>query len=129
VVLDIDVKNKRISLGMKQLEPNPWSSFTEKYNPGDIIRGKVRSITDYGVFVGIEEGVDGMVHKSDISLDPTHQQPGRALPQGRRGRGGSTKTPGRTSPSVTPRTPSSRCASSVRATWGSTSSSSAAWRA
>jgi small subunit ribosomal protein S1 len=59
--------NKRISLGLKQLEPDPWDEFTRKYNPGDIIRGKVRSVTDYGVFVGIEEGVDGMVHKSDLS--------------------------------------------------------------
>jgi small subunit ribosomal protein S1 len=67
VVLDIDAQNKRISLGLKQLAPDPWSVFTQKYNPGDIIRGKVRSITDYGVFVGIEEGVDGMVHKSDVS--------------------------------------------------------------
>ncbi len=67
VILDIDIVNKRISLGLKQLEPDPWEVFTRKYNPGDIIRGKVRSVTDYGVFVGIEEGVDGMVHKSDLS--------------------------------------------------------------
>ena len=67
VVLDIDVQAKRISLGRKQLAPDPWTVFTQKYNPGDIVRGNVRSITDYGVFVGIEEGVDGMVHKSDIS--------------------------------------------------------------
>ncbi len=66
-VLDIDIENKRISLGLKQLEPDPWTVFTGKYNPGDIIRGRVRSITDYGVFVGIEDGVDGMVHKSDLS--------------------------------------------------------------
>ena len=67
VVLDIDIQNKRISLGLKQLEPDPWTIFTQKYNPGDIIQGKVRSITDYGVFIGIEDGVDGMVHKSDLS--------------------------------------------------------------
>ena len=67
VVLDVDIQNKRISLGLKQLEPDPWTTFTQKYNPGDVIRGKVRSITDYGVFIGIEEGVDGMVHKSDLS--------------------------------------------------------------
>jgi small subunit ribosomal protein S1 len=66
-VLEVDAKSKRISLGLKQLEPDPWSLFTEKYKPGDKMGGKVRSITDYGVFVGIEEGVDGMVHKSDIS--------------------------------------------------------------
>jgi small subunit ribosomal protein S1 len=67
VILDVDAVNKRISLGLKQLEPDPWTLFVQKYNPGDIIRGKVRSVTDYGVFVGIEDGVDGMVHKSDLS--------------------------------------------------------------
>ena len=78
---------KRISLGLKQLEPNPFASFTDKYPPGTVVKGKVRNITDYGVFVGIEEGVDGMVHASDLSLDPAGQPPGRPLPQGRRGRG------------------------------------------
>jgi len=66
-VLEVDAKAKRISLGLKQLEPDPWTIFTEKYSPGHKIAGKVRSLTDYGVFIGIEEGVDGMVHKSDIS--------------------------------------------------------------
>ena len=66
-VLEVDSKSKRISLGLKQLEPDPWTIFTEKYHPGDKIGGKVRSLTDYGVFVGIEDGVDGMVHKSDLS--------------------------------------------------------------
>jgi small subunit ribosomal protein S1 len=66
-VLEVDAKAKRISLGLKQLEPDPWSLFTDKYKPGDKVSGKVRSITDYGVFVGIEEGVDGMVHKTDLS--------------------------------------------------------------
>ncbi len=65
--LEVDATAKRISLGLKQLEPDPWTLFTEKYSPGDKIAGKVRSITDYGVFIGIEEGVDGMVHKSDLS--------------------------------------------------------------
>ena len=66
-VLEVDSKAKRISLGLKQLEPDPWSLFTDKYKPGDKITGKVRSITDYGVFIGIEDGVDGMVHKTDLS--------------------------------------------------------------
>ena len=66
-VLEVDSKSKRISLGLKQLEADPWTIFTEKYTPGAKISGQVRSITDYGVFIGIEEGVDGMVHKSDIS--------------------------------------------------------------
>jgi len=66
-VLEVDSEAKRISLGLKQLAPDPWQEFASKYNPGDIIRGTVRSLTDYGVFVGIEDGVDGMVHKSDLS--------------------------------------------------------------
>jgi small subunit ribosomal protein S1 len=74
-VLEVDAKSKRISLGLKQLEPDPWTLFTEKYKPGDKITGKVRSITDYGVFIGIEEGVDGMVHKSDVSWTSKVQNP------------------------------------------------------
>jgi small subunit ribosomal protein S1 len=66
-VLEVDARSKRISLGLKQLEPDPWTLFTDKYKPGDKVSGKVRSITDYGVFVGIEDGVDGMVHKTDLS--------------------------------------------------------------
>ncbi len=67
VVLDIDIQHKRISLGLKQLKPDPWTLFTKKYEAGQTIQGRVRSITDYGVFIGIEDGVDGMVHKSDLS--------------------------------------------------------------
>jgi small subunit ribosomal protein S1 len=74
-ILEVDAKAKRISLGLKQLEPDPWTLFTEKYQPGDKIQGKVRSLTDYGVFVGIEEGVDGMVHKSDLSWTIKVQNP------------------------------------------------------
>ncbi len=85
-VLEVDARAKRISLGLKQLEPDPWTLFTDKYHPGDKIGGKVRSLTDYGVFVGIEEGVDGMVHKSDLSWTVQGQQPERPLPQGRRRR-------------------------------------------
>ncbi len=75
-VLEVDAKAKRISLGLKQLEPDPWTLFTERYHPGDKIGGKVRSLTDYGVFVGIEEGVDGMVHKSDLSWTVKVNNPG-----------------------------------------------------
>ena len=74
-ILEVDAKAKRISLGLKQLEPDPWSLFTDKYQPGDKIGGKVRSLTDYGVFVGIEDGVDGMVHKSDLSWTVKVQNP------------------------------------------------------
>ncbi|MBX3128622.1 MAG: 30S ribosomal protein S1 [Polyangiaceae bacterium] len=81
-VLEVDAKSKRISLGMKQLEPDPWSMFTDKYKPGDKIGGKVRSITDYGVFVGIEEGVDGMVHKTDLSWTVKVNNPGDLYKKG-----------------------------------------------
>ncbi len=67
VILDIDEEARRISLGIKQLEADPWSSFTQTFRPGARIKGVVRSVADYGVFVEIQEGVDGMVHKNDIS--------------------------------------------------------------
>jgi small subunit ribosomal protein S1 len=66
-VLEIDVANRRISLGMKQLEPNPWVELKDKYPPGTIIEGEVKSVTDFGIFVGVEEGIDGLVHISDFS--------------------------------------------------------------
>jgi small subunit ribosomal protein S1 len=81
-VLEVDARAKRISLGMKQLEPDPWTLFTDKYKPGDKISGKVRSLTDYGVFVGIEEGVDGMVHKTDLSWTVKINNPGDLYAKG-----------------------------------------------
>jgi small subunit ribosomal protein S1 len=81
-VLEVDSKAKRISLGLKQLEPDPWSVFTERHHPGDKIGGKVRSLTDYGVFIGIEEGVDGMVHKSDLSWTAKVNNPGDMFHKG-----------------------------------------------
>jgi small subunit ribosomal protein S1 len=67
VVLDIDPKAKRIALGMKQIEVNPWTALEDKYPIGSVIKGVVRNVTDFGIFVGVEEGVDGLVHVSDIS--------------------------------------------------------------
>ncbi|MBM4384616.1 MAG: 30S ribosomal protein S1 [Deltaproteobacteria bacterium] len=67
VVLDVDEGNRKISLGMKQIEPNPWSLIEEKYPVGTRVRGPVRNITNFGLFVGLEEGIDGLVHVSDIS--------------------------------------------------------------
>ncbi len=66
-VLGIDTQDHRISLGMKQLQPNPWDTISERFHVGDRIRGKVRNITDFGAFVEIEEGIDGLVHVSDIT--------------------------------------------------------------
>lgn len=67
VVLEIDTENRRISLGMKQLQTNPWVELKESYAPGTIIEGEVKSVTDFGVFIGVEEGIDGLVHISDFS--------------------------------------------------------------
>ncbi len=67
VVLDMDVPRKRISLGIKQLEPNPWSVIEERYPVGTVVEGKIKNITDFGIFIGLDEGIDGLVHISDIS--------------------------------------------------------------
>jgi small subunit ribosomal protein S1 len=67
VVLDIKPESRRISLGMKQVVPNPWDVIAEKYPVGTTIEGKIKNITDFGLFIGIDEGIDGLVHISDIS--------------------------------------------------------------
>jgi len=67
VVLDVDVPKKRISLGMRQVEPNPWSMIEEKYPLGTRVTGKVKTVTDFGVFVGFDEGIDGLIHVSEMS--------------------------------------------------------------
>ena len=82
VVLDIDSENRRISLGLKQAQPNPWDQLAEKYPPGTVLRGKVRNITDFGLFVGIEEGIDGLVHVSDISWTEKIKHPGEKYKKG-----------------------------------------------
>lgn len=66
-ILNIDGEGKKISLGMKQLEPDPWDNIADRYPPGTVMRGKVRNITNFGVFVEIEPGIDGLVHISDLS--------------------------------------------------------------
>ncbi len=66
-ILNIDADAKRISLGMKQLQPNPWDLVIDNYPVGSIIEGKVKNITDFGIFIGIEEGIDGLIHVSDLS--------------------------------------------------------------
>ena len=67
VILDIDLKAKRISLGMKQTEVNPWTQLQDRYPVGSHIRARVRNVTNFGVFVGIEEGIDGLIHVSDLT--------------------------------------------------------------
>ena len=82
VVLDVDPKPKRICLGMKQIEANPWTLLEDKYPIGTTIRGEVRNITDFGVFVDIEEGIDGLVHVSDISWTERIKHPGEMFKKG-----------------------------------------------
>ncbi|URJ32517.1 30S ribosomal protein S1 [Blochmannia endosymbiont of Camponotus sp.] len=67
MVLDIDEERRRISLGLKQCKINPWQKFSDMYNRGDRVMGKIKSITDFGIFIGLEGGIDGLVHLSDIS--------------------------------------------------------------
>ncbi len=69
VVLDVDQERRRISLGMKQCKANPWEEFAGNYNKGDKISGQIKSITDFGVFVGLDGGIDGLIHLSDLSWD------------------------------------------------------------
>jgi small subunit ribosomal protein S1 len=69
MVLDIDEERRRISLGIKQCKPNPWREFAENYNRGDRVTGQIRSITDFGLFIGLPGGIDGLVHLSDLSWD------------------------------------------------------------
>ena len=82
VVLDIDPKAKRIALGMKQIEQNPWTVLEDKYPIGSVIKGIVRNVTDFGVFVGVEDGVDGLVHVSDISWTQRVKHPGELFKKG-----------------------------------------------
>jgi small subunit ribosomal protein S1 len=74
-VLGMEIENKRISLGMKQLETNPWDLVEQQYPVGSIVKGKVRNITDFGIFVGIDEGIDGLVHISDLTWGQNIRHP------------------------------------------------------
>ncbi len=81
-VLGIDLDAKRISLGMRQLEQNPWVMIADKYPVGTVVRGKVRNITDFGIFIGIEEGIDGLVHISDMSWGQRVRHPSERFQKG-----------------------------------------------
>ncbi len=82
VVLEVDHSNRRISLGMKQLETNPWLELKESYAPGTIIEGEIKSITDFGIFVSIEDGIDGLVHISDFSWTRRVNHPSEMFEKG-----------------------------------------------
>ncbi|HKQ78448.1 MAG TPA: 30S ribosomal protein S1 [Blastocatellia bacterium] len=78
-VLEVDSNNRRISLGIKQIEPNPWETLQERYGVGTRVKGRVRNLTDFGAFIEIEDGIDGLVHVSDISWTKRIKHPSEAL--------------------------------------------------
>ena len=82
IVLNMDTARKRISLGMKQVAPNPWDVIEEKYPVGTTIEGKIKNITDFGAFIGIDEGIDGLVHISDISWTKRIRHPSEVYMKG-----------------------------------------------
>ena len=82
VVLDVHPKDRRISLGLKQLEANPWTTIAARYSVGSVVEGRVRNMTDFGAFVEIEEGIDGLVHVSDLSWTKRVKHPSEVLKKG-----------------------------------------------
>lgn len=81
-VLDIDEERRRISLGIKQCKTNPWEDFSGSFNKGDKLAGKIKSITDFGIFIGLDGGIDGLVHLSDISWNETGEEAVRQYRKG-----------------------------------------------
>src|SRR5438874_4386946 len=82
MILEIDEERRRISLGMKQCMPNPWEDFAREYKKGDKVKGQIKSITDFGVFVGLAGGIDGLVHLSDLSWSATGEEAVRNYKKG-----------------------------------------------
>ncbi len=82
VVLEVHPKDRRISLGLKQLEPNPWTTIDQRYSVGSVVEGRVRNMTDFGAFIEIEEGIDGLVHVSDLSWTKRVKHPSEVLKKG-----------------------------------------------
>jgi small subunit ribosomal protein S1 len=82
IILAVDPENRRISLGMKQITPNPWMAVAEKYQIGEIVTGIVRNVTEFGAFVELEEGIDGLVHISDFSWTKKVKHPGELYKKG-----------------------------------------------
>ncbi len=82
VVLNLDTENKKVSLGIKQIKPNPWNVIEEKYPVGTIIEGRIKNITDFGLFIGIDEEIDGLVHISDISWTKKIKHPSELYKKG-----------------------------------------------
>jgi len=82
VILEVHPKDRRISLGLKQLEPNPWTTVDSRYSVGSVVEGRVRNMTDFGAFIEIEEGIDGLVHVSDLSWTKRVKHPSEVLKKG-----------------------------------------------
>jgi small subunit ribosomal protein S1 len=82
VVLEVHPKERRISLGLKQLEPDPWTTISSRYSVGSVVEGRVRNMTDFGAFIEIEEGIDGLVHVSDLSWTKRIKHPSEVLRKG-----------------------------------------------
>lgn len=82
MVLDIDEERRRISLGLKQCKANPWQQFSETHNKGERVEGKIKSITDFGIFIGLDGGIDGLVHLSDISWNVAGEEAVREYKKG-----------------------------------------------
>ena len=82
MVLEIDEERRRISLGLKQCKSNPWQQFAETHNKGDRVEGKIKSITDFGIFIGLDGGIDGLVHLSDISWNVAGEEAVREYKKG-----------------------------------------------
>ncbi|MDX5300016.1 MAG: 30S ribosomal protein S1 [Gammaproteobacteria bacterium] len=82
MILDIDEERRRISLGIKQCHSNPWEDFSGRFNKGDQVTGKIKSITDFGIFIGLEGGIDGLVHLSDISWNEPGEEAVRRYKKG-----------------------------------------------
>jgi len=74
MILDIDQERRRISLGIKQCKPNPWEDFSESFNKGDKVKGNIKSITDFGIFIGLDGGIDGLIHLSDLSWNEAGEE-------------------------------------------------------
>ncbi|MBI3013755.1 MAG: 30S ribosomal protein S1 [Candidatus Tectomicrobia bacterium] len=83
-ILNVNKEEKRISLGMKQVEPNPWTTIAEKYPVGSEVEGKVRNLTDFGAFISLEEGIDGLIHVSDMSWTQKVKHPSEILKKGQK---------------------------------------------
>ncbi|MEN9966263.1 MAG: ribosomal subunit protein, partial [Pseudomonadota bacterium] len=82
MILEIDEDRRRLSLGMKQCKSNPWAEFSETHKKGDKVSGPIKSITDFGIFIGLDGGIDGLIHLSDISWDKTGEEAIRNFKKG-----------------------------------------------